>query len=47
MTTIFVFVSFDCEGNLKLSRLLLEKMIIVQDGDKEDRRSTYLTRMTT
>ena len=34
MKTIFVFLSFDCEGNLKLFRLLLE-IIIVKDGDKK------------
>ena len=33
MKTIIVFLSFDCEGNLKLSRLLLEK-ILVKYSDK-------------
>ena len=34
--TIFVFPSFDCEGNLKLPSLLLEK-ILIKYGDKGEK----------
>ena len=36
MKTIFVFPSFDCEGNLKLPSLLLEK-ILIKYGDKGEK----------